>query len=232
LVALNNWGDERMIGFCAFCGSGAPTTVDHCPSKVLLNKPFPPDLPVVPACANCNQSFSADEQYLACLIGCILAGTTEPAGVENVGARAALLNSPLLRHRIENGRIETPAGPVFEPEMQRVEAVLLKLAQGHALHELNEPRAYPPSRIWSKPLLLLSDGERDEFENATMTDGAWPELGSRAFQRAALAFGQPASPWVVVQEGQYRFLAEAVGGVSVRIVIRDYLAALVEWVDD
>ena len=71
-------GDERQLAFCALCGGGTGTR-DHCPSRVLLDEPYPDNLPVVPACSPCNSRFSADEQYLACLISCVLAGSTDPA---------------------------------------------------------------------------------------------------------------------------------------------------------
>ena len=68
--------DERHGGICVYCG-GKPTTRDHVPSKVLLDEPFPPDLPVVEACEVCNNGFSLDEQYLACLVEAIMCGTAD-----------------------------------------------------------------------------------------------------------------------------------------------------------
>jgi hypothetical protein len=47
---------------CVYCGEAADTR-EHCPSKVFLAKPYPSDLPVVPACEKCNNGFSADELY-------------------------------------------------------------------------------------------------------------------------------------------------------------------------
>ena len=59
--------DERLTGMCVYCGA-QPETRDHVPSKVLLDEPYPPELPVVGACEKCNASFSMDEQYLACFL--------------------------------------------------------------------------------------------------------------------------------------------------------------------
>ena len=42
--------DDRFKDACAYCGNNADTR-DHVPSKVLLDEPLPPDLPVVAACA-------------------------------------------------------------------------------------------------------------------------------------------------------------------------------------
>ena len=66
--------DERLTGKCIYCGRN-PETRDHVPSRVLLDKPFPDNLPVVDACRTCNEDFSQDEEYLACLIECAICGT-------------------------------------------------------------------------------------------------------------------------------------------------------------
>ena len=43
----------------SYCGA-YPDTRDHVPSKVLLDEPYPPDLPVIGACQRCNTSYSLD----------------------------------------------------------------------------------------------------------------------------------------------------------------------------
>src|SRR5580700_2734927 len=75
---LANFGDDGNKGWCIFCG-GPEETRDHVPSRVFLDQPYPDNLPVVPACHRCNTSFSADEEYLACLIECAKAGSVEEA---------------------------------------------------------------------------------------------------------------------------------------------------------
>lgn len=72
--------DERLTGFCVYCGA-APESGDHCPSKVLLDEPFPPNLPVLDACADCNNHLSLDEQYIACLIETVICGSANPDDV-------------------------------------------------------------------------------------------------------------------------------------------------------
>jgi len=52
--------DRSSTMQCVYCGDVADSR-EHCPSKVFLTKPFPPDLPVVPACIKCNNSFAHDE---------------------------------------------------------------------------------------------------------------------------------------------------------------------------
>ena len=53
--------------YCVYCGDKADTR-EHCPSKAFLNKPYPTDLPTVPACKQCNNGFSADERYTSAYI--------------------------------------------------------------------------------------------------------------------------------------------------------------------
>jgi hypothetical protein len=70
--------DSRLAGEgCAYCGSAADSR-DHVPSKILLDDPLPAYLPVVKACSHCNGSFSLDEEYLACFLECVMAGSVNP----------------------------------------------------------------------------------------------------------------------------------------------------------
>lgn len=51
------------IGTCTYCGEETPITADHVPPKNLFNRPFPPNLLTVPACADCNGGFKKDDEY-------------------------------------------------------------------------------------------------------------------------------------------------------------------------
>ena len=224
-----DYGDERQLAFCAFCG-GSTGTRDHCPSRVLLDEPYPDNLPVVPACPDCNARFSSDEQYLACLVSCVLAGSTDPAKIARPKIQRILSDTPPLRARIEQSRTESADGVIFSPEHQRVSAVVTKLAQGHALYELHDPHPEAPAVIHVTPFGLMSDADRDAFESPR-TEGisGWPEVGSRAMQRMVGFHTPPEYPWMIVQPGLYRFLASLDSGISIRIVILEYLACHVIW---
>jgi hypothetical protein len=57
---LESYADERLTAACIYCGR-ATQTRDHVPSRVLLNEPYPNNLPVVPACntpAFCSKNTS------------------------------------------------------------------------------------------------------------------------------------------------------------------------------
>lgn len=229
MIQTPTYGDERQLAYCAFCGGGTGTR-DHCPSRVLLDEPYPDNLPVVPSCPACNARFSPDEQYLACLISCVLAGSTDPAKIARPKIRRILSETPALRSHIEQSRVESGDRVIFYPEHERVSTIITKLAQGHALYELHEPHPEPPDSVQIVPFGLMSESERDVFESP-IQDGicGWPEVGSRAMQRLVGVDCPPEYPWLVVQDGIYRFHASVDSRVSIRIVIHEYLACHVSW---
>ncbi len=224
---LRSYGDDRTLYFCAFCG-GETGTRDHCPSRVFLDEPYPENLPVVPACLVCNQGFSEDEEYLACLVSCVIAGSTEPSSMPREKAKRILNDKPSLRNRIEQGRTTVDGQTIFSPEHQRVSSVVTKLAQGHALYELHESCAHKPSEIWCFPRHLMTEDARESFENPEQSS-IWPEVGSRAMQRLIIENDAAYNGWLNVQPGRYRFHTSQGSGVEVRIVIHEYLACYVRW---
>ena len=69
------------------------------------------------------------------------------------------------------------------------------------------------------------------MRDAFATDGlaVWPEVGCRMMTR--LLTGQDmVGAWVIVQDGVYRYsIDECSGGIRVRTVLHEYLAAEVRW---
>jgi hypothetical protein len=224
---IPSYGDSRTLAFCAFFG-GKTGTNDHCPSKVFLDEPLPANLFVVPACFECNNGFSADEEYLACLISCVIAGTTEPQDLGREKIRRILNFKPALKTRIEQSKSMSDGAAMFMPEWKRVRSVLLKLAKGHALYELHESCSEDPEHCVVLPLILMNDEQRNDFENPD-TSSIWPEVGSRAMQRLVSGKDMSPSGWIVVQQGRYRYKASIVEGIDIRIVINEYLAAHICW---
>ena len=116
---------------CIYCTELA-STKEHVPPKVLLEKPFPPNLITFPACAACNRSFSLDEEYLLVLLSQI--GTC--LSLENKIAEGgcvdrALKSSPRLDERIIRSLKTGDDGVVYiVPEHQRVNRILGKIALG------------------------------------------------------------------------------------------------------
>jgi hypothetical protein len=212
---------------CAYCG-GSPDTVDHVPSRILLDDPLPANLPVVPACTTCNRGFSRDEEYLACFLECVLAGTIEADRLRRPKVQAALRHSPKLASQIgASGHATADGAVVWTPDIARVQNVVVKLARGHALYELCSPAPEAPEFVSCNPLIAMSAEDRAEFESGSGLRG-WPEIGSRAFLRAAgvTPYANRACEWVEVQRCRYRYSVE---DGSVRMVLAEYLACAVGW---
>lgn len=216
--------DERIGNSCVHCG-GRVETYDHCPSKVFLDEPYPDNLPGVPACKSCNRGYSVDEEYVACVLGCVLAGSTVPAQLGRAKIARIMSEKPKLRSMIASCMEATSIGTVVHPDMKRVANVLLKLARGHALYELSEECREPPTQLAIQPLMHLGISERQWFESPPTPPG-WPEVGSRAMFRL---LSSNWSPWLEVQKGNYRYSAVAGGDVEVRIVLHEYLACYCLW---
>lgn len=222
--------DSRLTGACAYCGT-QPDTHDHVPSRVLLDEPFPRQLPVVDACEACNGSFSLDEQYVACFVEAVLSGTVEPLAIGRANVKRILSENAALAARIKaSQRTDKDGKLIWEPEIGRVRRIVVKLARGHAAYELY-PQLAEPEEVMFAPLLVMSDHEIARFENGGGGLRGWPEIGSRAFFRACGkspdGFEQTGD-WVVAQPGRYRYAVDE-APCLVRIVLSEYLACQIVW---
>ena len=191
----------------------------------------PENLPVAPACRKCNNGFSDDEEYLACLLECVLAGTTDPARIVRPEIARALRENLKLRRLIEAGRRETDIGPVWGFDGARVRRVLLKQARGHVAFETNEPHLEEPSSVWFGPLETMTPAQRDNFEGKEESGlSAWPEVGTRAMQRLLVLDDRvfEGDAWLTVQHGRYRYRVTQ-EGATVRMVLSEYLGCQVTW---
>lgn len=211
------------------------------PSKVFLDPPFPENLPVVEACGECNQSFSADEEFTACLIEAEVSGGTDPAKIRRPSVARILARAPKLRTKIGTARRELNGGTWTQSDSSRVRNVVLKLARGHAAFELSLPCREEPTSVRIAPLHDMTPEERSEFEEAHFPH-LLPEIGSRAMLRIVAV--QPLVPfadagpgtsflmqdWVDVQESRYAYLATDDGSeIRVRMLIGGFLACDVRW---
>lgn len=224
--------DDRLTGACVYCG-GQPETRDHVPSRVFLDDPMPDNVPVVEACQECNHGFSLDEEYVACLLECVLRGSVDTECLLRDKVKRILTGKPRLAAMLnESRRAAEDGSTLWMPDEGRVRNVVLKLARGHAAFELSLPQLHEPIRVESTPLLCMPTSQRAEFESAGSGEvRGWPEIGSRAFLRAcgAKPYSYQNGPWIPVQENQYRYTVDQHGGVLVRMVLAEYLACEVEW---
>lgn len=178
------------------------------------------------ACRACNEHYSKDEEYLACLIECVIQGSTDPDHLQRENIAEKLRNQPGLRSKLEQARTCTAGVTIIQPEMDRVSNVVRKLAQCHVLYELSEVMRQEPDQLWAVPIEALDDAKRRAFENIEQPP-IWPEVGCRMSSR--LVSGDPG--WQFVQPGRYRYATIFGGPTVARMVLSEYLACEVVWHD-
>ncbi|MHB8156547.1 MAG: hypothetical protein ACYDEQ_04045 [Desulfocucumaceae bacterium] len=203
-----NFGDKRQTDHCVYCGS-ATGTRDHIPSKVFLDKPYPTNLPVVPACESCNNGFSKDEEYVACLIECVSQGSVLEETMQREKIKRILKQRPALAERMKQAHKTDGSKILFSFEFDRLKNIILKLACGHAAYDLNEPMYHnEPYSIGFTPLESIPKDIRRSFETPPKVS-ILPEIGSRAMQRLIMTFPGPTG-WIIVQPGRYRYLTSVI----------------------
>lgn len=191
-------GDSRILTGCFHCG-GVPGTVDHTPPKVLIDKPYPDEMIVVPSCYECNNSASLDESWLACVVDCVVTGEVEADRVSRSAVAKMLARSPALAASMAAIRSVGEHGTTFSPDMQRVRRIVTKIARAHAAYELHEHFEHEPIAVEVFPIPLLSDEALLDFE--TFGGGGtamWPDVGSRAMQRLVERYPGDRPGWIVV----------------------------------
>lgn len=215
-----NYGDSRQQSFCVFCG-GTPDTKDHLPSRVFLDQPYPEDLAHVPACRDCNNGFSLDEEYVAVLLEGEASGSCP--GAQRPQIRKVLDRKPKLRNRVMNDLASS-----LSDKDERIKRVLIKLARGHVAYDLNDPQLDEPTYISLARLQDLSPQTRKAFETPPAVD-IYPEVGSRSFLEMVSSQRSAHWVWVEAQRGRYRYLPYIGDGIGVRMVIGEFLAGEVIW---
>lgn len=239
---LRDLSDERLLAGCTYCG-GFDGSRDHVPSRVFLDAPLPDHLPVVGACRACNQSFSLDEEYLACLVEAAAVGSADPDRIRRASIAETLRRRPKLRALIDGAlRAASHDSTGIAADHARVRNVLLKLARGHAAFELSMAARREPSSAWWSPLCSMSPDALEAFEAPHVVE-LFGEVGSRSLQRLQVvqlrlqsAAGEEVlvdllmNDWVEVQAGRYRYLAaQDPEETVIRMVIGEYLACSVSW---
>jgi len=229
LRQIKTFSDSRLDTQCAYCGK-LPDTRDHVPSKILLEKPFPENIPVVPSCLECNSGFSLDEEYFACMIECLISGTTDLDKLSRESIIKILKRKKKLKARLDNSFINENGETYFKIEPERIENVILKLAYGHVKYENSDRKYEKPKHLGFVPIETLTEEELNSFFVTTELQKT-PEIGSRAMQNMYITPEEiPIDNWIVVQNGIYQYsVTPTIGSVKVRILIWNYLACEIVW---
>lgn len=237
MIQINPFSDNRLTRGCIYCG-GLAETRDHVPSKCLLDKPYPENLPVVGCCDACNQNFSSDEQYFACFIECVKSGSTNLEDIKRDYIRDIFEKSPSLRKRIENSTKIENGNIEFYPEIERVKNVVIKLAKGHTAYELSLSHLDNPKLLWFGLLSSLPEENKIDFNSVHFQQNAG-EVGSRSMQRFLVTtlvnqngenINMIINDWIDVQDNKYRYITiDDMGMIITRIVIDELWGCEVVW---
>lgn len=227
------WEKGRPSG-CIYCGKPANTR-EHVPSKTMLIEPFPENLPTIPACLACNNGFSADEEYfiryLEVLKNKVYLDYSISAHVKKI-----LSQKQSLQHLIES-QILSKEGYIFPNfDTNRFSRIITKLAIGHAGYEYDDLNFEGANGLWYDFLPNISDEKKAEFQSPKLMD-VIPEISSRFSCNACIIQNIESgekfvlSDWIPVQNQRYSYnvILNESGGVSVKMIILDFLYCKVDF---
>ncbi|MGD6940973.1 hypothetical protein ACQCT6_02900 [Cytobacillus gottheilii] len=245
MKSINYLGDNRLkhrivyskqeYTRCIYCGEAANTR-EHIPSKVFLEKPYPSNLYIVPACIDCNNSFSADELFLSIFISWKKHKYT--MNKHNVDID---LSEKLKKHNETLKKIiRLLILDKNEEVKQKVEKILYKLAIGHAVYELSEG-FFRDSQNFETSIkyTFLEEMTPHEVNDFTtpfiLNDYPLPEIGSRVYERIMVVeykqdylhkLRMLMLDWVDVQDDIYTYTAYIFGStIKVKMVFLNYFFA-------
>lgn len=229
--------DQRLESWCYSCGcfiSIDDRTVEHVPARVFLDRPFPENLATVYACRACNNGTSADELYTACLLEVMLAGTIDCAVLERRRIAQALERHPELTTSLQEALAGTSSAWQAKRTAQSLMTVATKIARGHLMFDLADPRYDAPRSVRWFRLDEVSTSEAEAFDRwsnrVSATPRLLPEVGSRALSRMFDEREDHREPnWITVQIDRYRYSYRVDRDPAIRFVLRGYFACEITW---
>lgn len=220
MIQRREYGEGHPERICCYCGDWADT-VDHIPSKVFLDKPYPDNLPVVPCCKRCNEQFSIDEEYVAVLLECARWQSFSPEQFKREKIRKIVEHNPAILETVR----ET-VNPLLDEhfsidsENARLNKVLTKLIAGHLRFEgLGQLFLHDGLDICFYQDVHANPDFYNQFRSPIFSD-LLPEVGSRALM-VLVEHGNAGSPWFTVQPRMYEYCV-APDNCEVRIIIQDF----------
>ncbi|GIO70386.1 hypothetical protein [Paenibacillus cookii] len=224
---------------CIYCGEVADSR-EHIPPKVFLTSPFPDNLGIVPACRQCNKSFSNDEVFLSILIEMLKRRCFYPVCEYSSEVERRMNYNKKIVSDIENVLQDNDAS-YFDDRIQRV---LHKLALGHSVFEISEGYCIEKGTISYSFASKMSLEEIEEFTLPfNITGEPLPEIGSRVYERILIIEHRLQSvensemflvaplvllDWVDVQDFRYSYTCYRFANeIIVKMVINEFLYATV-----
>lgn len=222
---------------CVYCGRPADTR-EHTPSKVFLDKPYPEQLGIVPACYTCNNSFSKDELLFSLLIEkfkCLYYGKSY---IPSQNSIARLEKYSGLADKIQSWLDNKNYYELGEV----IHRILFKLAIGHSVFEVSEGYCVQEGTVKYSFIDSMSAEQIEEFSAPfNIAPELFPEMGSRIYDRMMVIqvlMSNDNNPdqkkkvrlflldWVVVQDSKYEYTCFSFPDkIVVKIIIHDFLFA-------
>jgi hypothetical protein len=176
---------------CVYCGVAdlGENSREHVPPKLFLERPFPDNLRVVPSCSACNNSWSADEEYLINFLAQITDHEGLQKRIEEDGRVDRALSDWLPKDDELNDSLEVAEdGRVsIKPDIDRIGRVTSKLAFGLYCIEYGVGKSLDDfSMVWVSGF--------DQQVPIQLRAAQWGALGGRL------------KVWKAVQDGVFSFL--------------------------
>ncbi len=221
--------------YCVYCGNIADTR-EHCPSRTFLNKPYPTNLPTVPACRRCNNGFSEDEKYTSTYINYLY------EYYENSREDIFKLNDLNARENVD-AKLAAEKFVQKPCSDERLIRIFSKLAMCHATYEISQgyyiqDHTISIDRISYGIKPLIGTDTWQVLERAEIiSNEIFPEIGSRAFRNIYVVeintetidnqyYTIPVllMDWVDVQDGCYKYQVYIKNNqVWIKMIIRNFL---------
>lgn len=227
------WDKHKPNG-CIYCGRPANTR-EHIPSEFLFIDPLPENLQTIPACFECNNSFSTDEEYFICYLE-VLKNKVYPDYVISEHVCRTLSQKPSLMQLIVNEISYSNGCFTLSFDSNRFSRVIKKYAIGHAGYEFDNLNFDGNCKVWYDFCDNISNEEIVEFTSPIQMD-VIPEISSRFSCNACIIQNVEdgsvfvLSDWTVVQENRYSYQVyiNRDNGVTVKMIILDYLYCQVDF---
>jgi len=131
---------NKISNVCIYCGDKA-STKDHVPPKCFLDKPYPENLRTVPACRNCNNSFSSDEEFAMYLADYLSSIEHYNGEFTRQKAEATFnYNNKLEDRMLGSLKCDAEGNVFFGLEHERLNRIIGKVALGLLFLEYGSPK--------------------------------------------------------------------------------------------
>lgn len=206
---------STRVGTCAICGDHGEVTTEHLPPKAVYNKPYPPNLPWVPACRTCNSGASSFDQRFAVYLSMAVSGANERGaalwktrGLRTLGKNYELAHSILRGIEDARNARHLPAPPADRARFlwprdvfQQVSARLSRGIYWQHTGSVLGDRVWMKFDAWQDNRPEMLDGTQDFIEKTIGNNEFWYRFAwaAQAPLRSLLVFGFHDGQWGSVE---------------------------------